>query len=383
MPSPSWQRRLESLLGVPATTGNDITILRNGDEIFDAMLGEIRCATRCIDFLTFVYWRGDIAERFAEAFSEQARDGVRVRILLDTIGARLIAPRLIKQMRSAGCDVRWFRPIDTAPTRANRRTHRKVLVCDEVIGFTGGVGIAAEWAGEPGPDSGWRDTHFQVRGPAIDGIHAAFFDNWGETGPLEIDAAFDHFPDRGAPGTSTVQVIRGAAETGSNDIANLLAILIAEAEQQLRITTAYFNPDVKLTGLLMAAAERGVSVEVLVPGLHADKRFVQIIGEANYAALLDAGVVIRGYDRTMLHAKILTVDQSVATVGSANINQRSMQFDEELNLVLFDEQLVAELDADFDDDLQFSTVIDPDEWAERSRLQRAAERAASVIGDLF
>lgn len=379
----NWRRRMEGLLGVPATDGNSIEILRNGDEIFPAMLDAIRSATRSIDFLTFVYWQGPITEEFADALSERAQAGVRVRILLDALGCRNIPRKQKKQMRAAGCDLRWFRPIDSPLRFANHRTHRKVLICDETIAFTGGVGIAQEWAGAgDGPDS-WRDTHFRIRGLAVDGLRGAFVDNWVETGPLEIDALFDHFPKHDVAGSSAVQVIAGASEAAGNDIASMLEILISSAKDHIHVTTAYFNPDDELAALLIGAANRGVQIEVLVPGQHADKRFIQIVGEARYEELLDEGISIRMYNRTMLHAKVLTVDGEVASVGSANINQRSFQYDEEVNLVIFDPIVVAELDADFANDLLHSKVVEPDWWAERSKIQRAAERAASVVADLI
>lgn len=382
-----WRRRLELLLGIPGTAGNDVQILRNGDEIFESMLEAIGNAQRTIDLVTFVFWKGAITEDITEALVERANGGVRVRLLLDTFGSRHIASRQVESMRMAGVDLRWFRPIEAAEgkrlTRVNRRTHRKVLVCDERVGFTGGVGIAQEWVGNASSSSEWRDTHFRVEGPAVNGLHGGFIDNWLETGPLEIDEAFDCFPELSAAGGSTIQVIRGAAEAGSNDIANLFEILFREAEDHIRITTAYFNPDDEVAAMLVDAAHRGVTVDVLVPGRHADKRFVQIVGEARYAQLLHAGINIRVYDATMLHAKIITVDGVVASVGSANINQRSMQYDEELNLVILDPAVVAALDADFSADVASSTTIDPSEWAARGPFQRAAERAASVVADLI
>ena len=382
-----WTRRLEALLGIPSTTGNQITVLRNGDEIFDSMLTAIRSAQRSIDLVTFVFWKGPITQDFTDALAERANAGVRVRLLLDTFGSRHIATAQKQTMRTAGVDLRWFRPIEPAEgkrlTRVNRRTHRKVLVCDEQVGFTGGVGIAQEWSGAAANSDEWRDTHFRVEGPAVNGLHAGFIDNWLETGPLEIDEAFDHFPALEASGSSTVQVIRGAAEAGSNDIANLFEIMFREAQEHIRITTAYFNPDDEVAAMLIDAAQRGVRVDVLVPGQHADKRFVQIVGEARYGELLAAGINISVYERTMLHAKIVSVDGLVASVGSANINQRSMQFDEELNLVILDPHVVAALDADFADDVTHSEMIDPSEWELRGPFQRAAERAASVVSDLI
>lgn len=383
----SWRRRLELLLGVPASDGNTVEILRNGDEIFTAMLEAIGSAQRAIDLVTFVFWKGPITEQFTTALAERAEAGVRVRLLLDTFGSRHIAPQQVDTMRRAGVDLRWFRPIEAAEgkrlTRVNRRTHRKVLVCDEQVGFTGGVGIAQEWAGRAASRAEWRDTHFRVVGPAVDGLHGGFIDNWLETGPLQIDEAFDHFPPQPGRGSSTVQVIRGAAEAGSNDIANLFEVLFREAERNIRITTAYFNPDDEVAAMLVDASHRGVEVDVLLPGRHADKRFVQIIGESRYAQLMNAGINIRVYDRTMLHAKIVTVDGVVASVGSANINQRSMQFDEELNLVIIDPDVVRDLDADFAADAAAGTTIDPEDWAARGPIQRAAERAVSVVADLI
>lgn len=378
-----WRRRLEALLGIPATEGNQIDVLRNGDEIFPAMLDAIRNAERSIEFLTFVFWKGDITTEFATAFAERARAGVRVRVLLDTLGSRHIRKDLVELMREAGCDLRWFRAVDAPLTRANHRTHRKLLICDETTAFTGGVGIAQEWTGDAEHPDDWRDTHFRVQGRAVDGLRGAFIDNWIETGPLIIDELFDTFPGHTTHGPSTVQVIAGAAEAGGNDIATLLEVLIESAEKRLRIATAYFNPDDELTALLIGAAHRGVEIEVLVPGLHADKRFVQIVGEARYAELLDAGIDVRCYTKTMLHTKILTVDAMVATVGSANINQRSFQFDEEVNLVVFDPEVVAILDQHFEEDLISSEAVDPSAWADRSLMQRAAERAASVVSDLI
>lgn len=382
-----WTRRLEALLGIPSTSGNDITVLRNGDEIFSSMLAAIRSATRSIDLVTFVFWKGPITQEFTDALIERAEAGVRVRLLLDTFGSRHIATAQKKAMRAAGVDLRWFRPIEPAEgkrlTRVNRRTHRKVLICDEQVGFTGGVGIAQEWTGTASTADEWRDTHFRVEGPAVNGLHGGFIDNWLETGPLQIDEAFDRFPELAERGPSTVQVVRGAAEAGSNDIANLFEIMFREAQDHIRITTAYFNPDDEVAAMLVDASQRGVTVDVLVPGRHADKRFVQIVGEARYAELLAAGINIRVYERTMLHAKIVSVDGIVASVGSANINQRSMQYDEELNLVILDPDVVAELDADFAADVEQSERIDPSEWEMRGPFQRAAERAASVVSDLI
>ena len=379
------RRRLESLLGIPATEGNAIDVLRNGVEIFPAMLEAISEAQRSIDLLTFIYWKGDVARQFADALSERARAGVRVRVLLDGVGARNLTQAIVDEMCANGCDVRWFRPIDTGHLgEVNRRTHRKVMICDETLSFTGGVGIADEWDGDARDETEWRDTHFRVRGPATDGLRAAFLHDWSETGDDVIfDPTVDLFPPQPSPGRSVVQVVRGASETGTNDIAQLMGILVASAEQRLRITTAYFTPDDYLVERLVDAARRGVEVEVLVPGPHADKRFVQLGGEAVFEPLLAAGVVVRAFQPSMLHTKVLTVDASVAAVGSANVNRRSTHFDDEVDLVILDPEVVAILDGHYEDDVERSEDLDPSRWADRGLFQRAKEQAIDTMSDLL
>jgi cardiolipin synthase len=379
-----WEIQLHTLLGVPPTTGNEIRVLRNGDEIFPAMLDAIDAAEHTIDIVTFIYWAGDVGQRFADHLSDACRRGCRVRVLLDAVGARRMNDDLINEMRIAGCDVRMFRQIFDGAVpeigEVNHRTHRKILVCDGSIGFVGGVGIADEWAGDARNEHEWRDTHLAVRGPAVAGLAAAFIDNWADESDQGFDARFERVVDVEAqPGNSTCIVIRGSSSTGATDINRLLLSLIQLARRRLRITTAYFNPDERLVDELCAAVERGVDVQILVPGKYADKRFVQMNAEGMYQRVLDAGVDLRTYDRTMLHAKVVTVDGGVASVGSANFNERSMELDDECNLVIADPDVVAVLDRHFDGDLEESIVLDPDRWADRSLAQRASERVAGAF----
>ena len=368
------RRTLEGVIGVPATEGNRVDVLVNGDRIFPAMLDAIGEAERTIDFLTFVYWRGEIGTRFAEALSDKARSGVRVRVLLDAWGASSIDPSLISQMEETGVRIRWFRPLRRLqPTKLNHRTHRKVMIVDEATGFTGGVGIADQWCGDARTEDEWRDTHFRVRGPAVDGLRAAFLDNWLETDPEVFDASIDRFPDQPQPGRAVIQCVRGASELGWSDMSTLLLALIQLAQERIRITTAYFVPDDELIERLSAASDRGVTVEILLPGPHGDKRFVQLAGQAIYEQLLEHGVRIWHYQPTMLHAKIMTVDGLVANVGSANFNARSTELDEEINLVALDPDLVRQLDRQFDVDLERSEEIQPGRWEDRSVGRRVLE----------
>ena len=220
------RRRLERLIGIAATEGNELVPLRNGDEIFPAMLEAVRAAEHTVDMMTFVYWRGDIAREFAEALAERARAGVRVRLLLDGFGAKEIEPELLEAMEESGVHVAWFRkPTRLSPMRQNHRCHRKVLLADEHTAFTGGVGIAQEWCGDARNPQEWRDTHVRVRGPAVDGIAAAFAQNWAECHD-ELYDEYDRFTAQEQPGTATVQVVRGSASFGWQDMQTLLRVVI-------------------------------------------------------------------------------------------------------------------------------------------------------------
>jgi cardiolipin synthase len=375
-----WRRTVTAINGVPLTEGNRVEILRNGDEIFPAMLEEIERAERSIDLLTYVYWEGEIGSEFARRLANRARAGVRVRVLLDGVGAKPIDREMVALMESGGADVRYFRPPDPRhPFRAAHRTHRKVMICDEVVGFTGGVGIADEWLGDGRSEGCWRDTHVRLRGPAVAGLRSAFLDNWVETDPVLFDAAFDEFPEHHAEGDAAVQIIKGTAEPGWNDISMTMRSLIELSGRRLRLTTAYFVPDDDLILRLCRAAQRGVDIQILLPGPGADKRFVQLAGEADYCRLLDEGIKVWCYQPSMLHAKILTIDGNVSMIGSANFNARSTSLDEEVDIVAFDRDVTSTLDAHFDADLEFSEEIDPSRWRRRRFDQVALERAASVL----
>ncbi|MER5946306.1 phospholipase D-like domain-containing protein [Streptomyces sp. NPDC001904] len=373
------RRRLERLIGIAATEGNALTPLRNGDEIFPAMLEAVRGAEHTIDMMTFVYWRGDIARDFAHALADRARAGVRVRLLLDGFGSRTIEGDLLTLMDEAGVQVAWFRkPLHLSPFKQNHRCHRKVLVVDETTAFTGGVGIAEEWCGDARDPSEWRDTHVRVSGPAVDGICAAFAQNWAECHD-ELFDEHDRFVDHESKGDAIVQVVRGSASIGWQDMQTLLRVVIQSAQTRLRLATAYFSPDVYFVDLLCAAARRGVEVELLVPGPHTDKQVSRIAGRHHYARLLECGVVVREYQRTMLHCKVVTVDGIASLVGSTNLNRRSLDHDEEVMLAVLDETFTATLDADYEQDVSHSMRVQADRWADRPLAFRAAEKATRTI----
>jgi cardiolipin synthase len=378
-PKQRLRRRLERLIGIAATEGNSLLPLRNGDEIFPAMLGAIRSAEHTIDMMTFVYWRGAIARDFAAALADRARAGVRVRLLLDGFGARLIERSLLDDMEDAGVQIAWFRkPVWLSPFKQNHRCHRKALVVDERTAFTGGVGIAEEWCGDARGPGEWRDTHVRIEGPAVDGIAAAFAQNWAEC----HDELFDHrdrFAEQPQPGTSVVQVVRGSASIGWQDMQTLVRVMLTSAEERFRLATAYFAPDPYFVDLLCRTARRGVTVEILLPGPHTDQRACRIAGQAHYTELLAAGVVIRQFQPTMMHAKVITVDRVASLIGSTNFNRRSMDHDEEVMLAVLDEEFTATLDRHYDEDVARSEAVDLTRWRRRAAAQRLRELAVAPI----
>ncbi len=376
----SLRRRLEGLLGIPATEGNALTVLRNGDKIFPAMLQAVREAQRTVDFLTFVYWKGDIAQEFAMALAERARNGVVVRVLIDAIGGRLIDSNLLSHMSDCGVRVEWFRkPLRTNLLKQDHRTHRKVLICDERVGFTGGVGIAEEWCGDARDETEWRDTHVRVVGPAVDGLSASFAQNWAETGHPLIEQC-RRFPEHEmTPGGSVVQVARGSASVGWNDMATVFRVMIESAQERLRMMTAYFVPDECFQQLMLDAVQRGVQVDVMLPGPHADKRVCQLASESIYSTLVEGGVRIWAFQPSMLHAKVMTIDGIASVIGSANMNRRSMALDEEVVLSVLDPAVARRLEDDFDRELDRCVRIEPRRWQDRPLHQKVQEKATTVL----
>lgn len=370
---------LEGVVGVPFSEGNTIRRLRNGVEIFPPMLEAIRRAEHSIEFLTFVYWTGRIAAEFAEALAEKARQGVTVRVLLDGVGARPMSQDLLKRMTRAGCQVRWFRPLPQWRLWAmDNRTHRKVLVVDGRIGFTGGVGIAEEWEGDAQGPNQWRETHFEIHGPAVHGLRGAFWGNWMEVeqtvkGALTEAAVFHR------PGTVPLQVVRSTASIGWSDVAMLIDALIASARHRLRITTAYFAPDDMTVRQLQDASLRGVDVQIILPGPHIDTRVSELAAGEQFEPLLTTGVRIWRYQPTMIHTKVMLADDRIACIGSANFNQRSMRQDDEICLVAEDADLVRQLDADFDADRAACEPMTLRAWRRRGVLRRLREAGARVV----
>lgn len=373
------RRRLESLLGVPATEGNRVVPLRNGARIFPAMLEAIAGAQESVDLLTYIYWTGRPAEAFAAALAERARAGLRVRVLVDAVGGARMDRALTSQMRDAGAHVEFFRPPWLrSPFAHNHRTHRKVLVVDGLVAFTGGVGIAEEWEGDARGPSEWRDTQVRVQGPAVAGLQAAFVQNWAETTGV-VDRTETSYPELHPAGTDVVHVVRGTATVGWDDMQTAWHGLLTSARERVTLQTAYFAPDRHFLRLLTDSAGRGVQVDLLMPGPHYDKTLSRLGSERYYERLLDAGVRVWRYQPTMLHTKVLTVDDRLAMVGSSNYNRRSLDHDEEVAIIVYGGSVPTELRRHFADDCARADEVAPQRWKHRSAVQRAGETAASAL----
>jgi cardiolipin synthase len=338
------------------------------------MIETMRGAQRSLNFLTYLYWSGEIATEIASALSEPARAGVEVNVLLDAVGSARIDRGLIRGMADAGVTLAYFRPPKPyALRRLNNRTHRKLLIADGLVGMTGGVGIAPQWTGDAQDPDHWRDTHVRVRGPVVRGLQGAFSENWLEaTGDVLVGPAYLPELER-ASDDGAMQVVRSTAEVGDTNVEALYFLAIACARRSLHLTSAYFVPRPAFVEALTEAAARGVDVRVLVPGTYTDKALVRQAGHSVYEQLLDGGVRIYEYRPTMIHAKTLTIDGAWSSVGSVNFDNRSFQLQDEVTLCVCSRRFAALLDEQFARDLERAEEIDGQRWNGRPLFDQVAE----------
>jgi len=331
-------------------------------------------AERSVNFLSYLYWKGDIACVIADALCAAASRGVEVNVLLDAVGSAKMDRQLVKDMGEAGVTFAYFRPPKPyAIRRVNNRTHRKLLIADGEVGMTGGVGIADQWTGNAQDPDHWRDTHVRVRGPIVRGLQGAFAENWLEaTGDVLVGPAYlpelEPLSDNGP-----MQVVRSTAEVGDTNVEALYFMAIACARKSLHLTSAYFVPRPAFIEVLTDAAQRGVDVRVLVPGPHTDKDFVRQAGHSVYEELLEGGVRIYEFCPTMIHAKTMTIDGVWSSVGSVNFDNRSFQLQDEVTLCVCSSEFAGLLDEQFARDLERSAEIEPGRWNGRPLHARASE----------
>jgi cardiolipin synthase len=381
---PSFFRTIEAHTDAPIVAGNRIEVLLNGNETFPAMLRDIRAAKFTITFAQYLYEDGSIARELAQAFAERGRAGVKVNILLDDHGAGGAPSEIIDIMKQGGCEVEFFRRVDAAGIvfpwkllRYNYRSHRRVLVIDGKIGFTGGYGISDAWTGDGRTPDHWRDTNVRIEGPVVIFLQAAFAESWLEATGIAIGGE-TYFPRLDPVGNITGQIVKSSPTGGSFQNYMLFLLSINSAKNSIRITNPYFIPDDVMTEALVKAAGRGVRVEILLPG-KIDSQLTYTASRSHYGPLLLGGVHVYEYQASLLHAKTIVVDGVWSTIGSTNFDNRSFALNQEINLTIYDRGIAQRLDQIFSDDLKYSERITYESWKSRSLYERVMEMFAFPI----
>jgi cardiolipin synthase len=370
---PQFRREMGVMLGPAIMPGNHVVDLENGDEIFPAMLAAIRSAQKTITFETYIYWEGKVGQAFADALSERARAGVQVKVTIDWVGSITMDERQLQQMEDAGVHVERYRPLHWYNLgRINNRTHRKLLVTDGRIGFTGGVGIGDPWQGNAQDPDHWRDLHFRIEGPAVSQFQAAFNDNWIKT-TGEVLNGTDYFPQLERAGGMDAHLFISSPSGGSESMHLMYLMAIAAAERSIDLQAAYFIPDELITKALIAARHRGVRIRVVVPGKNTDSDAARFASKAGWGPLLLAGVEIYEYEPTMFHNKMLVVDKELVSVGSTNFDLRSFRLNDEASLNVYDRDFAQRMTEVFESDLKPTKRYTYQTWKNRPLKEKLFE----------
>lgn len=375
---------IEAHTNAPIVGGNRIEVLLNGDETFPVMLRDIKAANSTITFAQYLFEGGSLAREFAEAFAERCRAGIKANILLDSHGSGRTPGDILGLMRDAGCEVEFFRPVEVPALlfpwkllHYNYRNHRRILVIDGRVGFTGGYGISDTWKGDGRTEKHWRETNVRIEGPAVKFLQAAFAESWLETTAVAIGGE-GYFPRLAPVGKMPVQIVSSSPAGGSFQNYMLFLLSINSARKSILITNPYFIPDDVMTEALLNAVSRGVRVVVLAPG-KIDSRLTYVASRSHYGQLLLGGVEIFEYQPALMHAKTMVVDDIWATIGSTNFDNRSFALNEELNLTVYNRALAQRLEAIFREDLNHSKKITYEEWQSRSVFERLWELFAFPV----
>lgn len=376
---PQFLRSMSGLLGPALVPGNRIETLLNGDEIFPAMLEAIGAAEKTITLETYIYWSGNIGQKFVDALSGKARQGVKVHVLLDWYGSLKMEKYWIQKMRDAGVQVEKYHPLTWHNwKRLNNRTHRKILVIDGKVGFTGGVGIADEWSGHAqGPDN-WRDTHYRIEGPVVAQLQGAFVDNWTEVTGNVLHSR-EYFPELKEIGSGFAQIFKSSREGGANSTHLMYLLAITAAKKSIRLSMAYFVPDRLALDALLTALNRGVSIQIILPGRHIDRTYARKASKGTWGPLLEGGAEIFEFQPTMFHCKILIIDETYVCVGSTNFDNRSFRLNDEANLSIYDASFAERQLTNFKADMERSKRITPQEWKQRPWAEKILEYGLKII----
>ncbi len=366
----SFAPTLEAYTAAPIRTGNRVEVLLNGDQIFPAQVEAIRSARATFTYAQYLYETGPPARALVQAMSERCRAGVHGHVLLDAVGSLNMPPDYRETLDRAGCEVAFFHPLDPfAIHTVDHRNHRRILVVDGRIGFTGSSGASSKWMGNGRREGYWRQTDVRVEGRVVNDLQAAFAVNWLEVTGHALGGK-GYFPRQESRGSVLAQVVRSSP--GFLAIYRMCLFAISSARHSIYITNPYFVPDRQIMEALIDARKRGVRVVLLLPG-DIDHEIVEEASRAGFGRLLEAGVEIYEYDAGLLHAKTMTIDGIWATVGSANLDNRSLALNDEINLVVYDRDVTGRLEKIFEEDLRHSRVVDPQAWRARSLWRRFLE----------
>ena len=377
--SPQFRREMSVMLGPGILPGNRVTAYQDGDEIFPAMLEAISAARETINLETYIYWSGEIGQRFADALGERARAGVKVHLVIDWVGSIKMDEDMLAKMERDGVRVERYRPLHWYNLgRMNNRTHRKLLVVDGRVGFTGGVGIADQWTGHAQDPEHWRDAHFRVDGPVVAQMQAAFNDNWIKTTGELLDGP-GYFPELERAGDMDAHLFIASPAGGSESMHLMYLMALAASERSIDLAASYFVPDELTAKALLAARERGVRVRILVPGEHIDSEAVRLSSKASWGELLAGGIEVHEYRPTMLHVKMLIVDGLLVSVGSTNFDLRSFRLNDEASLNIYDPAFAASMTAVFENDLRHAKRYTLEQWQQRPLREKLAEKIVRPI----
>jgi cardiolipin synthase len=381
---PSFFPTLEAYAGAPIVGGNSVELLLNGEQIFPAVLEAIRGARRTITYAQYYYEEGPVARDIAEALAERCRAGVGVNVLLDSFGSTGMPREYFERMRDAGCHVVWFRPLSQLLIlrRYYHRNHRRILVVDGRIGFTGGAGVSRKWMGNGRTEHHWRDTDVRVEGPVVEYMQAAFAENWLEATGMVLGGEA-YFPRPIEPrGKLHAQVARSSPAGGSTAMYTTLMLALSSARRSVLVTNPYFVLDEMMQDAVLRTVRRGVRVAVLVPAV-IDHNIVRLASRAQFGDLLRAGVEIYEYTPALLHAKTMVIDGVWATIGSTNLDNISFSVNDELNLIVYDRGVAGRLEAVFHEDVQVSRRVTYEDWKNRGVRARLLELLALPIRNLL
>jgi cardiolipin synthase len=380
---PNAPAYLAALIGGELTHGNTYDVLTNGDQVFPAMLDAINRAERRISFETYIYEAGELAETVTTALENAARRGVQVDMVLDDMGSSKMDPAHDERLRKAGCRIvslnapRWYELEEL-----NYRTHRKILVVDGQVGFTGGVGVADHWLGHAQDKEHWRDTHIRVQGPIVQFLEGSFYENFAESDTIVTPVVVTVRLETGDGRWASI-LLRSAPTGGSSDLKRLYLLAIAMARRSVDITSPYFITDESTMWALEDAVSRGIKVRIMMESDITDAKPVKYASRAAFERLLARGIELHEYLPTMMHTNAMVVDGIWSVFGSANFDNRSFELNDELNIAVMSRELGARFLGDFEQDLRVSRRLDLDTWRKRSILEKSRERFWSYFGEVF